>query len=85
MRKEECIKYVKLGNKILVGIGTSAILTKVIEPNSIQKGMTKLAVRVAIMGISGAISTAAVKYNDGLIDTIFRISGDLKGVIDDAA
>ena len=85
MRKEDINKYAKLGNKLLVAVGTRAILTKIIDPNSIPKGVTKIAVKIAIIGISGAITAAAVEYNDGLIDGIFRMSDKLKGVIDDAA
>jgi uncharacterized membrane protein len=75
----EKITILKRAIRIVVGAGTSVIVKQIIENNvEAERTIDKMTVPIASVAIGGAVSNAAGKYTDTLIDDIAKTVNELR-------
>lgn len=71
MRKIDPVKALKFATSVVVGAGTSTIVSKIIESNVEPDGIKEqITVPVASLAIGAMVADATRKYTDTLIDQV---------------
>jgi hypothetical protein len=75
----EKIKILKNAVKLVISVGSSAIVKQIIENNvDAEKTIDKVAVPVASLAIGGAVGKIAGEYTDDMIDEIVDAWNNIK-------
>lgn len=73
------IELLKSAVKFVIGVGVSKIVNDIIENNvDTEHTYQKVSVKVASVGIGGAVATAAGNYTDRQIDDIVELVQKIK-------